>query len=252
MGSAGRFERQRIGMRLQDGGALRPAVGRGQARLRRERARAHAPSAAPARSPADRRWRRPPPPASAASDVSPAGHSTALSAGWPSPNTTAWTTPVSLRSDCSTHSGETLRPKAVISTCFLRPCTCRKPSASMRPRSPVGHQAGGGSALAQVAGHQAAGDLDLAVRGHPHPRMRQRAPRAAGPVGAGQVECLHRGAFGQAVTFVCRNAQRGGLPRSAARPRPRRPPRPCAGWPARSGRSAAASRPRRAASAAAG
>ena len=57
----------------------------------------------------------------------------------PSPNTTACAIAGSPRSAVSTHSGETLRPKAVISTFFLRPLTCRKPSASIVPRSPVGH-----------------------------------------------------------------------------------------------------------------
>ena len=34
------------------------------------------------------------------------------------------------RKAVSTHSGETLRPKAVISTCLRRPRTCRKPRMS--------------------------------------------------------------------------------------------------------------------------
>ena len=74
------------------------------------------------------------------------GQSTALSAGCASPNTTACAKAGSPRSAVSTHSGETLRPKAVMSTCLRRPRTCTKPSASMWPRSPVGHQEGGAAA----------------------------------------------------------------------------------------------------------
>ena len=72
----------------------------------------------------------------------------------------------------------------------------------MRPRSPVGHHAGG----AEVAGQQRPRDLDLAVGGDAHLRVRQGPARAAGTVRARQVQRLHRRAFGQAVALVGRDA----------------------------------------------
>jgi hypothetical protein len=64
----------------------------------------------------------------------------------------------------STHSGETLRPKLVIST-FLRGPDMQEAVASTLPRSPVGHHSGAACRVAEVACEQAAGDLDLAVIG---------------------------------------------------------------------------------------
>ena len=68
--------------------------------------------------------------------------------------------------------------------------------------------------------------------------MRQRRPAEPGRCGAGQVERLHRAAFGQAVALVGRDADAPAPRRSAARRPPHRRRRRASATPARAGRVA--------------
>ena len=87
-------------------------------------------------------------------------------------------------------------------------------AAQIAGRPPCRHR----RRIAEVAAEQAAGDFELAVRGHAHAGVRQRPPDAAGTLRARQVERLHRAPFGQTVALAGRDAQRLSRARPAAAP----------------------------------
>ena len=241
-------------MRLQDRGALRPAVGRGHAGLgSKVGAGAHpVPHACVVgqrgvggvHGGLQRRVGQ----ASART-----GHSTALSAGCAVAEHHGLRDRASSpRSAVSTHSGDDVAAEGGDQHVLLAAADVQEAVGVDRAEVAAWATTAARLGARRDSREQAAGDLDLAVGRHAQIAHAAARGRRCRPVGAGQVERLHRSAFGQAVALVGRNAERARLREPAWR-RPRhRPRRPASASLVPAGRSASGSRPRRAASAAAG